>query len=165
MAGVGPAPKDPAARARRNKGGAPQTILRFERAEAPELPDFRIDAGEDGLVEFVWPARTREWWDTWVASPQAEHFSSTDWEFLLDTALIHAKVWSGDTSVAAELRLRVAKFGSTMEDRARLRMTFAQADDADAGQGSSGAQVARERYAKIRMIRPDAPGTEAESGG
>ncbi|MFF1792652.1 hypothetical protein ACFVXQ_00165 [Kitasatospora sp. NPDC058263] len=165
MAGVGPAPKDPANRARRNKGSAPQTILRFEKAEAPELPDFRIDAGEDGLVEFVWPARTREWWATWVASPQAEHFSSTDWEFLLDTALIHAKVWSGDTSVAAELRLRVAKFGSTMEDRARLRMTFAQADDADAGQGSSGAQAARDRYAKIRMIRPDAPSTEADSGG
>ncbi|KDN83463.1 hypothetical protein KCH_49450 [Kitasatospora cheerisanensis KCTC 2395] len=164
MAGTGPAPKDPSRRARRNKDLQPQTILRFERAEAPELPDFRINAGEDGLVEFVWPERTCEWWETWKASPQAEHFSSTDWEFLLDTALIHAKVWSGDASAAPELRLRVAKFGATMEDRARLRMQFAQADQADAGQGSSGGPAARERYAKIRMIRPDQPGT-AEPGG
>ncbi len=167
MAGIGPAPKDPNARARRNKAGAPQTVLRFQHAEPPELPDFRINSGGDeGLVEFVWPERTREWWDTWVASPQAEHFSSTDWEFLLDTALIHAKVWNGDTSVAAELRLRVAKFGATMEDRARLRMAFALADDADDGKGSSGADAARERYAKLRVLKPgQPPGTQDEPGG
>ena len=33
--------------------------------------------------------------------------------------------------MAAELRLRVAKFGATPEDRARLRIQFAQADEAD----------------------------------
>ncbi|MFJ5923864.1 hypothetical protein ACIQF6_14825 [Kitasatospora sp. NPDC092948] len=166
MAGTGPAPKDPSRRARRNKDQAAQTILRFEQAEAPELPDFRINAGEDGgLVEFVWPARTREWWDTWRRSPQAEHFSSTDWEFLLDTALIHAKVWSGDSSAAPELRLRVAKFGATMEDRARLRMQFAQADQADAGRGSSGAQAARERYGNLRVLPSSGDGKGPAAGG
>lgn len=88
----------------------------------------------------------------WVASPQAEHFSSTDWEFLLDTALIHARVWSGDLSMSPELRLRVAKHGATMEDRARLRMQFAQADEADAGRGSSSPVPARERYGTLRVL-------------
>lgn len=153
MSGVGPAPKDPSRRARRNKEAQPQTILRFERAEAPELPDFRIERDGD-LIEFVWPERTREWWQMWADSPQAEHFSSTDWDFLLDTALIHAKFWRGDLSLASELRLRVAKHGATMEDRARLRMAFAEADEADGGKGSSGAESAKARYAKLRVIKP-----------
>lgn len=153
MAGVGPTPKDPGKRARRNKDPQPQTVLRFEHAEPPDLPDFRIE--RDGeLIEFVWPERTREWWELWKASPQAEHFGSTDWDFLLDTALIHARYWRGDTSLAAELRLRVAKHGATMEDRARLRMAFAEADEADGGKGSSGADSARQRYAKLRVLKP-----------
>lgn len=152
MAGNGPAPKDPSKRARRNADPQAQTILRFERAEPPELPDFRIERDGD-LVEYVWPERTRDWWEKWKASPQAEHFSSTDWDFLLDTALIHAKFWRGDTSVAGELRLRVAKFGATMEDRARLRMAFAEADGADGGRGASGGQSARQRYGDLRVLR------------
>ena len=161
MGGMGPAPKPEGRKARRNKDGIPQTVLRWERAEAPELPDFRIERDEQ-LVEFVWPERTREWWQMWIDSPQAEHFGSTDWDFLLDTALIHARFWSGDLSVAAELRLRVAKHGATMEDRARLRMAFAEADGADGGQGSSGAEAAKERYAKLRVIKP---GKEGEVSG
>jgi hypothetical protein len=73
-------------------------------------------------------------------------FSDTDWEFLFDTALLHATAWSSaeraletgekiDTSQHAELRLRVAKFGATIEDRARLRITFAIADEKDAARG------------------------------
>jgi hypothetical protein len=161
MAGMGPPPKPGDRRARRNKDQAPQTLLRFEQAEAPELPDFRINS-DDGLVEFVWPERTREWWAMWQASPQAEHFGSTDWEFLLDTALIHAKVWAGDLSAAPELRLRVAKFGATMEDRARLRMQFAAADEADAARPAAG-EDARARYGSLRMLpggKPKAAGDE-----
>lgn len=166
MGGVGPAPKDPSRRARRNKDPQAQTVLRFEKAEAPELPDFRVKNDAGRSVKFRWPERTREWWAKWVSSPQAEHFSSTDWEELLTTALIHARVWSGDVSAAAELRLRVAKFGATMEDRARLRMQFAQADEADDGKGSSGAEAAKERYAKLRVIHaPKAGQGEAQARG
>lgn len=144
MAGRGPAPKDPARRARRNADPAPQTILRFEQAEPPDLPDWP-DEGD-------WPQRTREWWQMWRSSPQAEHFSSTDWDFLLDTALIHARLWSGESSAAAELRLRVAKFGATPEDRSRLRMQFAQADEADA-QRPAQERPARDRYAALKVVQ------------
>ncbi|MFC8658100.1 hypothetical protein ACFUCT_23310 [Streptomyces parvus] len=148
MAGNGPAPKD--RKVRRNKDAVPQTVLRWERAEAPELPDFHVE--RDGeLVEFVWPARTREWWQMWRDSPQADHFGSSDWQFLLDTALIHARLWRGEVSAAPELRLRVAAFGATPADRARLRMVFAEADGADQGQGRSGGPSARERYGAAQL--------------
>lgn len=152
MAGMGPPPKPSDRRARRNKDGVAQTVLRFEQAEAPDLPTFEI-LQEGELVEWRWPARTVEWWEMWKASPQAEHFGSTDWQFLLDTALIHARFWRGDVSQAPELRLRVAKFGATMEDRARLRMQFAQADEADSRR-PEGATSSRERRGELRAL-PD----------
>lgn len=127
----GPAPKDPRKRARRNADAIATTVLRHEVAEAPDLPSVQIE--QDGkLVEFVWPTQTQLWWSMWRDSPQADTFGSTDWSFLLDTALLHARFWLGNMSMAGELRLRVAKFGATPEDRARLRMQFAQADEADA---------------------------------
>lgn len=149
MAGRGPQPKDPSRRARANKDPHPQTVLRFEQAEPPDLPPLQVrDGGE--LIEVPWPQRTLDWWEMWKASPQAEHFSSTDWDFLLDTAVVHARLWSGEMSAAAELRLRVAKFGATPEDRARLRMQFAQADEADSKRpaGSS----SRKRYADLKVL-------------
>ena len=142
MAGRGPAPKA-GGRARRNADPAPATILRFERATQPALPGG-----------FPWPPETEQWWRMWGGSPQAEHFSSTDWAFLLDTAILHAQLWgNGDTGVLPELRLRVAKFGATMEDRARLRMQFAEADQADARRPKPQEQLsAKERRAQIKVV-------------
>jgi hypothetical protein len=75
-----------------------------------------------GLPDGVWHERTAQWWDTWRCSPLSQTFTATDWAFLLDTALLHNELWSGNTGVAAELRLRVAKFGATPEDRLRLKV-------------------------------------------
>ncbi len=164
MAGRGPAPKDPNRRAPRNSEPAPQTLLRFEHSEPPELPDFRVHDGEE-LVEYQWPERTREWWGRWRNSAQAEHFSSTDWEFLLDTALLHARLWSGETTVAAELRLRGAKFGATVEDRARFRMQFAAADEADAQRPTPVGKSARERRGAHMGVVRDLPAKPKDAEG
>lgn len=145
MAGVGPAPKSSDRRARRNKQEQPTTILRFEEAEQPNLPEG-----------YPWPEETLEWWSMWRDSPQAEHFGSTDWSFLLDTALLHANLWgNGDTTVLAELRIRVAKFGATPEDRARLRMQFAEADEADGRRPNKGRPSARERAKVVQLKKID----------
>lgn len=149
MAGRGPAPKDPKRRAGHSKDPHQQTILRFEQAEPPDLPVLRVRDGSE-MVEVPWPERTLDWWEMWKASPQAEHFSSTDWDFLLDTAVVHARLWSGEMSAAAELRLRVAKFGATPEDRARLRMQFAQADEADSKRPAGGSS--KQRYADLKVL-------------
>lgn len=158
MAGRGPQPKDPSKRVRRNADPTAATLLRFEEAEQPNLPTFYVNVEVDGETvrrRYQWPKITRDWWAMWRDSPQAEHFGSTDWSFLLDTALLHAEVWGrGETKHAAELRLRVAKFGATPEDRARLRMQFADADAADSKRPDVG-QSARERRGQIRAIRPE----------
>ncbi|MGH8881838.1 MAG: hypothetical protein ACRD0P_31565 [Stackebrandtia sp.] len=139
MAGRGPAPKDSARRARRNPDQAAARVVRLERSPQPELPDG-----------FDWPDQTRAWWDKWRANPLSEDFTAADWDFLLDTTRIHAEFWRGDLKQAAELRLRVAKFGMTPEDRARLRIVFA---DADAKEDRGAPPVsARERYASLRVI-------------
>jgi hypothetical protein len=70
-----------------------------------------------------WHPRTKAWWDTWRRSAQAQTFTATDWDFLLDTALMHHTMWAkARWEFAAELRLRAAKFGATPEDRMRLKI-------------------------------------------
>lgn len=153
MAGHGNTiPKPAHLRARRNKDPHPTTTLPFVAGEQPRLPAKQPDGK-------VWPARTKAWWAMWGRSPQAVLFTESDWAELLDTALLHARLWSGDVKVAAELRLRVAKFGATPEDRARLRIQFAQADQADGGQKPP--QQVESQYAALRVV--DA--LEAEATG
>lgn len=149
MAGRGPRPKDSDKRARTNSDPVPLRVIKAEPFEQPDLPDFHVE--QDGeLVEFAWPARTREWWRMWADSPLSADFTQTDWDFLLDTALLHARYWQGDVKVAGELRLRVAKFGATPEDRARLRITFAHADEAEERQPSASGE-AMSRYQGLRL--------------
>jgi hypothetical protein len=152
MAGRGPAPKDPSRRARANKDPIALRVIVAEPVAQPDLPDFEIEVDGE-LVEFVWPARTREWWRMWGESPLSAQFTATDWSELLDTAVLHARFWRGDHRLAGELRLRVAKFGATPEDRARLRITFAQADEAEE---RSTLPSSRERRRGLRSVPPPA---------
>ncbi len=117
MAGRGPAPKDPATRRRRNKPSVLTTVVTpDDELRGPDLPE--------GME---WHERTQAWWETWRRSAQAQAMTDTDWSFLLDTALMHDAMWSkGQWTLAAEVRLRVAKFGATPEDRARLRIQVDQ---------------------------------------
>lgn len=121
MAGRGPAPKADGERRRRNKPAAPMTVVAGDgQVRGPELP-----GGYD------WPAPTRGWWETWRSCAQASTFTETDWGFLMDTALLHAELWAGNAAVASELRLRVAKFGATPEDRLRLRLSIESPETAE----------------------------------
>lgn len=141
MAGRGPAPKDPEKRRRRNADPIATTTISPEddyQVEPPELPG-----------EVTWPVVTLAWWQTWVNSPQAKTFTATDWDFLVDTALLHARFWKGDEKVAGELRLRVAKFGATPEDRARLRMQIGEPSGGPSRSSKPGA--GDDPYADLRV--------------
>lgn len=140
MPGRGPAPKDPSRRARRNKDPQPRRVVAVSASPQPELPG-----------SFDWPTETRRWWETWGASPLAASFTADDWSFLLDTALLHRAVWMGDVKAAAELRLRVAKFGATPEDRLRLRVQFA-ADPEPTSDTAPAASSARQRYSHLSVV-------------
>jgi hypothetical protein len=139
VAGRGPTPKDASTRARRNADGVQGIALRFERAVmAASLPKGKR-----------WRKATKEWWDTWRSSPQAEHFTTTDVAFLIETAYVADAFFAGDLKLAGELRLRQGKLGQTPEDRARLRMQCAEPTTA----GSESKKTsARERYADLRVI-------------
>ena len=154
MAGRGPAPKDPSRRVRRNADPLGLKVIQASPVAQPELPEFDIQVEVDGELvsrSFRWPARTREWWRMWAESPLSADFTATDWSELLDSAILHARLWNGDYKVASELRLRVAKFGATPEDRARLRIQFAAADEADEKRRRPG-QSSRERRGPLRAV-------------
>lgn len=148
MGGVGPAPKDPSKRARRNKDPLPSTDLHTDgNRRGPELPDA-LPTDES------WHIRTLAWWDTWRRSPQAQMFTETDWDFLIDTALMHHTMWSkGRWEFAAELRLRAAKFGATPEDRARLRMKVDGETDEPAKPAPGRRATSKARYGGLRAVQ------------
>lgn len=137
MAGRGPAPKSHHQRERdTRRRTAPSAVLTEDgEVRGPDLP---------GGID--WPMPTLAWWETWRRSPQAATFTATDWDFLVDTALLHARFWAGDEKVAAELRLRVAKFGATPEDRARLRMQLGDPNAEDEPK-----RTRESRYAHLRI--------------
>lgn len=139
MAGHGPAPKDPAERRRRNRV-EPLTVMAGDgKQRGPGLPDV-----------FDWPEATLAWWETWRTCPQSSSFTDTDWAFLLDTAILHAEFWLGDRSVAAELRLRAAKFGATPEDRLRLKIAVG---DPEASSAPGRLQTKAMKSRRARLLR------------
>lgn len=116
-------PKDDEDRVRRN---APRfgtdSVVWDGVKRGPNLP-VRPDGS-------TWCARTRKWWLVWRTSPQSMFMTPTDWEWMLETALIHDMIWSGRkeiggvtiTQLLAELRRRVQAFGASYEDRKKLAM-------------------------------------------
>lgn len=144
MAGRGPAPKDPEKRRRTNADPIPTTVVSADdELRGPDLPDGVLPGDED------WHPRTRTWWETWRRSPQAQAFTATDWDFLIDTALMHHTMWlKGRWEFASELRLRAAKFGATPEDRARLRMQITAEPSPAAGE-----QKPASRYERLRAVK------------
>lgn len=117
MAGRGPAGKETLSRERDERRRAESfTIVSADGSlHGPDLPDG-----------FEWPDQTVAWWETWRKSAQAKTFTDTDWSFLIDTAVMHAEFWLGNRALAPELRLRVAKFGATPEDRMRLKIAVGE---------------------------------------
>jgi len=99
----------------------------------------------------AWPERTLAWWQMWCESPLSPDFTANDWSELLDAAVLHGLVWTGEAKYLTELRLRVAKFGATPDDRARLRITFAQADEAETKRAPE-APAARSRRGPLTAI-------------
>ena len=92
---------------------APQTF-EAEPVPAPKLPRRRDLRRE-----------TCRWWDTFANSPQAVSFTATDWEVLLMIVPVVDEYWRNpEPKTLGELRLQLAKFGATPEDRLRLRWTI-----------------------------------------
>ncbi|MFG3582572.1 hypothetical protein [Streptomyces sp. NPDC047990] len=124
----GPRPKDNAVR--RNK---------HEHAQALSAGATEGRALPPGLG--IQSAGARRFWKTWATSPQSTTWAETDWaELEITTKLVDA-FYLGDTKHAGEIRQRVAKWGATVEDRARLRMTI-DGDEDQAPEEGAGPEAA-----------------------
>lgn len=83
----------------------------------PELPEGQLSDGAG------WHPRTVALWQALRRNPLLRDEIDLGWEFLLDTALMHHTMWTkGRWEFASEVRLRLAKYGATPEDRMRLKM-------------------------------------------
>lgn len=123
MPGRGPAPSGARSRERDN----PRTIKLISdgKSRGMALPRNAL-TDKQGKVE-PWHKETVKWWNHWRRSPQAiRMMTQPDWDFLLDTALMHHEMWrTRKFELAGEIRLRVQQFGATPEARARLRLEVA----------------------------------------
>lgn len=137
MAGKGFAPK---------KNDNVKTVAYAPSAQ-PALPDFMPDGSP-------WPPESVALWEALAQYPLAEDWTLVEWLYHLDTIVIHAEFWlTGKATYAAELRLRLAKIGATAEDRARLRIAFANADEAEGKSGNAPkAPTAREQFKGLRSV-------------
>jgi hypothetical protein len=78
-----------------------------------------------------------------------------DWSELEACAVLHHEFMRKRSfTLGSELRLRMAKFGATPEDRARLRIQIADADERDAKR--PGPPPSRERRGTLHALK--APG-------
>lgn len=135
--------KDPAVRARNNPENRPFRVVELKTCPQPPLPKgFPYDG-----KTFKWPQITVDWWDHWADSPLIDGFTVHDWDYLLDTAVLHAKHWLGlDAKAAGEMRQRLSRFGVTPEDRAKLRIILVDADNKE-----EESKVAAERNSKVSI--------------
>ena len=139
MPGRGPAPK-------RERSRPNDTARR--QSEFVKVSDDGQVRGPDLPEGPAWHERTAAWWHTWRTSPISQTFTSTDWDFLLDTALLHNELWAGNPGVAAELRLRVAKFGASPEDRLRLKIDI----ESEVQEAPTQPKVSADRKARLVAV-------------
>mgnify|MGYP000853176226 FL=1 len=115
MAGRGPAPK--ASRVRKSDEPVFDVLAESGEVHGPDLPDDALPEGEQ------WHPQTVRLWDALRRFPLLANEPELGWQFLIDTALMHHTMWTkGRWEFASEVRLRVAKYGATPEDRMRLKI-------------------------------------------
>lgn len=113
---AGPRPKAPEVRKRKNVRSTAVDVYSDKPVKPPSLPQYRPGKKK-------WPAVTKKWWAMWKAEPVSALFNATDWDYLLDTAVLHAAYWAdGELRHGVELRRRTENFGATISDRHRLQI-------------------------------------------
>lgn len=117
----GPAPK-------------PGAIRRNAHPHAQQLEDTTQPARLLPASLGIKTKAAKDWWKTWSTAPQTAEWSETDWAELEITVKLVDAFYQGETKHASEIRMRTAKWGATVEDRARLRMELKE-PDVNEGQG------------------------------
>ena len=150
MAGYGPPPA--ATKRRRNTDplGAPTTIT-VEPCRTDGMPGFDLPPRPE---DDDWHPMTRMLWSALRRSPLMWNEPELGWLYLLDTMLMHHTMWAkGRWEFAAELRLRLAQFGTTPADRLRLRIKIETPIDDPTETSSTGTTpAAASRRRSLRIV-------------
>ncbi|MFE0773904.1 hypothetical protein [Streptomyces sp. NPDC058861] len=104
-------------------------VRRNHHAHAQALRDVPLEGRALPKALGIASAGAKRFWRTWATSPQASAWAETDWAELEITVRLVDALFLGDLKHASEIRMRTAKWGSTVEDRARLRMTVEKPDE------------------------------------
>lgn len=97
------------------------TIEATGELSGPPLPQGVLPGGES------WHPQTVALWAELRRHPLLQDESALLWQFLIDTAMLHHRLWAhGELRHAAEIRLRMAKVAATPEDRQRMKVKIAQ---------------------------------------
>ena len=133
---------------RAKKSGESSKMLRSDSAVGGyPLPEGVLPNGE------TWHPVTLKWWDRWRHSPQAALMvTEVDWDFLLDTALIHHTMWTkGRWEFANEVRMRTAQFGATPAARRALKMEIEVPQPFSVGKPDAGNVTRMDEARKKRL--------------
>lgn len=151
MAGVGPPPKDPSRRARRNKDPVALRVIEVEPVEQPSLESLFGEVNP--ATGEPWHSATLLLWEQLGEFARVQLLRDAQWSLFARAMVLDDAVLAGHLKYAAESRLQLAKFGIAPDDLARLRIQFAQADEADEKRRSSrgGADV-RGRYKGLKAV-------------
>ncbi|QUI30674.1 hypothetical protein H9W91_07235 [Streptomyces alfalfae] len=112
----------------------PNAVRRNKHEHAQALKDEAQEGRELPRALGIQTSGAKRFWRTWATAPQTATWAETDWaELEITTKLVDA-FYQGDTKHASEIRMRTAKWGGTVEDRARLRMSI-ESEDEEAEEG------------------------------
>ena len=148
MAGKGPAPKPREKRARRNADPAAQRVFIAAPADQPALTELLGHANPITNVE--WQPATLLLWQQLAEFPTTANLQAAQWSSLARAVMIDDALVSGAVSVAAEARLRLAKFGIDPDDLARLRVSIVAADEAEERRDTKPRESARQRRGALK---------------
>lgn len=150
MAGVGRAPSGTRSRERDNP--VRELVKSDGKLGGFALLDDMLPVDADGVREQWHPATVR-WWNNWRRSPQGVRMmTEPDWDYLFDTALLHHQMWQSggkNSERAAEIRIRVAEFGSTPAARMRLRMEIDVPEEYPVGNEGNVTSMSSERRKRL----------------
>ncbi len=118
--------KDPSLRARTNKATTAATLDPSAKVEKPPLPPQFNEEGD----EVSWHPQAVAFYDDYWASPMAALlYARVDRHRLFIVVDLIHRYWSGDKSLASEIRLACKPFGTTPEERRSNEWDEPKADE------------------------------------
>lgn len=116
----------------------------------PEIPVSRQVMTPRGESEtHPISALTVQWWNVISSMPQCAIWSPADWQFAVDTVLVHAEAMNGRSNAMAELRQRERIMGTTIDARRDIRIRYVPVQD-EAPKLAAVASIAKRREGLLK---------------